>query len=106
MPCLSESADVSLGAEARDPVFLELLCFCLQQLLLDLIADLGQVLRLSAPLLFDFHDVVIVVELDDAADPANGQVKSYVLERAGQRLSLNPSPIASQIARAVLGIDL
>ena len=101
-----ERADVSLLPEAGEPEFLLSLRFFLHQLLFDLGPHFGERAGVAAVLFVDFQDVIIAAELDDVADPARREIESDFFQRRRQRFALDPSPVAAEIARAVLRINL
>ena len=55
---------------------------------------------------FDFENVIVAAELDDVADLSDRQIERDFLQRRGQRLAIDPAPVAAEIARAVFGINL
>ena len=80
--------------------------FFLHQLLLDVRSHLRQRRCLAAALLLDLDNVEVRAQLDHVAGPPGRKIERHFFQRSGQRLALDPAPIAPEIARAVFGIHL
>src|SRR6202011_923718 len=102
----SERFDERFRAQTGEPLFLQFLRFQLDQFLFDVGTGVGERFGVAAVFVFDFEDVIIAGELDDVADFARLETKRRFFKWRGQRLALNPAPIAAFLSGAVLGIEL
>src|SRR5437762_13470343 len=103
---ISECSDVSLGAQTGDPAFLQTLGFQLDQFFLDFGPSFRERPGDSALLVIDFENVVITGVIDNVADSSDWNFEGNVFERGRESFASDPAPIAAQIARTVLGINL
>src|SRR5262245_42360789 len=101
-----ERLDVSLCAEAGDPTILYASGFFLKQSFLDIGAHFRERLRSAAMFILNLQDVIIAGVIDDVADSADGHVEGELFQRLCQSFTLDPSPVAAVVLRAVLGIHL
>src|SRR5882762_8757584 len=89
-------ADEGFGAQTDQPALLKILRLLLEQLLFDIRARLGHGLGRAAAFVFDLENVVVAVEVDNVANFSAPEFESDFLERPGQRLALDPAPVAAE----------